>query len=193
VIPVKLELKNFMSYGEQVMPLDFTGMHLACLCGDNGHGKSAILDAITWALWGEARASGDELIRLGTDEMRVTFDFRIGDDLYRVIRGRSKRNSGNVWEIYVSDGSSGWRPITGQGIRDTGRVIQRVLRMDYKTFVNSAYIQQGRADEFTKQTVSDRKKILADILDLTRSLRSWAETSRSWKAKWRARAISSRS
>jgi exonuclease SbcC len=40
--------------------------------------------------------------------------------------------------------------------------------MDYKTFIASAYIQQGRADEFTKQSVADRKKILADILDLSR-------------------------
>lgn len=168
MIPVRLELKNFMSYGENVMPLEFTGMHLACLSGDNGHGKSAILDAITWALWGEARASGDELIRLGTDEMRVTLDFEVGGDLYRVIRGKSKRGAGNMWEVYISDKTSGWRPITGQGIRDTGKVIQRILRMDYKTFINSAYIQQGRADEFTKQSVADRKKILADILDLSR-------------------------
>ena len=194
MIPVRLELKNFMSYGDQVMPLDFTGMRLACLSGDNGNGKSALLDAITWALWGEARASADELVRLGTDEMRVIFDFRLGDDLYRVIRGRSKRSAGNVWEIYIAEGSQepgvrsqnpeeaspnlqseicnlkslDWRPITGQGIRDTGNIIQRILRVDYKTFINSAYIQQGRADEFTKQTVSDRKKILAEILDLSR-------------------------
>ena len=196
MIPIRLELRNFMSYGENVMPLDFTGMHLACLCGDNGHGKSALLDAITWALWGEARASADELIRLGADEMRVVFDFQLGEDLYRVIRARSKRASGNIWEIYVAEGrkssvisdqssvgdtgpanlqsaicnlkSASWKPLTGQGIRDTGRVIQRILRMDYKTFVNSAYIRQGRADEFTKQTVGDRKQILADILDLSR-------------------------
>ena len=168
MIPVRLELRNFMSYGEQVMPLDFTGMRLACLSGDNGNGKSALLDAITWALWGEARASSDELIRLGADEMRVVLDFELGGDLYRVIRGRSKRQSGSVWELYVADESGEFKPITGQGIRDTGRLIERILRMDYKTFINSAYIQQGRADEFTKQTVSDRKKILADILDLSR-------------------------
>lgn len=195
MIPIRLELKNFMSYGESVEPLDFRGMHLACLSGDNGNGKSALLDAITWALWGEARAPADELIRLGSDEMRVIFDFQLGDDLYRVIRGRNKRSAGSsVWEVYVAENPEGaterqgeganselahsptlplshslsWRPITGQGIRDTGRVIQRILRMDYKTFINSAYIQQGRADEFTKNTVADRKKILADILDLSR-------------------------
>ncbi|MHB9126081.1 MAG: AAA family ATPase [Armatimonadota bacterium] len=167
MIPVRLELKNFMSYGEEVTPLEFRGMHLACLSGENGNGKSALLDAITWALWGEARASADELIRLGASEMRVIFDFEIGGNLYRVIRGRAKKSAGNVWEIYVSDGGE-FRSITGQGIRDTGRVIQNILRMDYKTFINSAYIQQGRADEFTKQTVADRKKILGEILDLSR-------------------------
>ncbi len=183
MIPIRLELKNFMSYGENVNPLDLTGVHVACLCGDNGHGKSAILDAITWALWDEARAGSDELIRLGTDEMRVTFDFEMNGDLYRVIRGRSKRSSGNVWELYIAEGydagtrergdagatpALAWRSLTGQGMRDTARQIERILRMDYKTFINSAYIQQGRADEFTKQTVTDRKKILADILDLSR-------------------------
>ncbi len=168
MIPVRLELKNFMSYGEQVAPLDFTGMHLACLSGDNGNGKSAVLDAITWVLWGEARASADQLIRLGTEEMCVTLEFLLGGDLYRVVRGRSKRNSGNIWELYVKDTSGRFKAITGQGIRDTGRTIQKILRMDYKTFINSACIQQGRADEFTKQSVADRKKILADILDLSR-------------------------
>ena len=181
MIPIRLELKNFMSYGENVMPLDLTGVHVACLCGDNGHGKSAILDAITWALWDEARAGSDELIRLGTDEMRVTFDFELNGDLYRVIRGRSKRSSGNVWELHIAENSQSgaptpntehptpsWRSLTGQGMRDTARQIERTLRMDYRTFINSAYIQQGRADEFTKQTVADRKKILADILDLSR-------------------------
>jgi len=182
MIPLRLELRNFMSYGENVTPLDLQGVHVACLSGDNGHGKSALLDAITWALWGEARASSDELIRLGADEMRVVLDFRLGDDLYRIIRGRTRRNGASIWEVYVADGkltegadsrehdlsSVTWRPITGQGIRDTGRIIQRLLRMDYRTFINSAYIQQGKADEFTKQSVTDRKKILADILDLSR-------------------------
>ena len=63
MIPQKLSLRNFMCYREDAPPLDFTGIHLACISGDNGHGKSALLDAITWALWGRARAkTDDELI-----------------------------------------------------------------------------------------------------------------------------------
>ena len=48
MIPRKLSIKNFMCYRDDVPPLDLEGIHLACLCGDNGHGKSALLDSITW-------------------------------------------------------------------------------------------------------------------------------------------------
>ena len=71
MIPISLSLQNFLSYGENVPPLDFSSFHVACISGRNGHGKSALLDAITWALWGEARKSGsdrrpnDGLLRIG--------------------------------------------------------------------------------------------------------------------------------
>jgi len=46
MLPLKLSLRNFMCYRDPD-PLDFSGIHLACLAGDNGHGKSALLDAWT--------------------------------------------------------------------------------------------------------------------------------------------------
>jgi len=68
-----------MCYRENVPPLNFDGIHLACLSGDNGNGKSALIDAMTWALWGQTRAkSDDELIHSGQMEMEVEFDFRVG-------------------------------------------------------------------------------------------------------------------
>jgi exonuclease SbcC len=52
--------------------LDFTGFRIASICGANGSGKSSIIDAITWALWGETRAKKDvELIHQGQDEVQV--------------------------------------------------------------------------------------------------------------------------
>ena len=54
MIPLRLKLENFLSYRDAV-ELDLQGVEVACLCGDNGHGKTALLDAITWALWGGAR------------------------------------------------------------------------------------------------------------------------------------------
>ena len=54
MIPFKLSLSGFLSYQDPV-ELDFTGFELACVSGSNGAGKSSLLDAITWALFGEAR------------------------------------------------------------------------------------------------------------------------------------------
>jgi len=47
MIPIKLTMRNFMPYRENVPTLDFTGIHLVSICGDNGNGKSAIIDAMT--------------------------------------------------------------------------------------------------------------------------------------------------
>ena len=55
MIPLKLQIKNFLSYGSEIQTIDFGHYNLICLSGKNGHGKSAMLDAITWALWGQAR------------------------------------------------------------------------------------------------------------------------------------------
>jgi len=175
MIPIRLELKNFMSYGADVPAIDFSGMHTLCLSGENGHGKSALLDAITWSLWGESRAGKnkhDELVRIGADEMSVHFTFEMGGQRYRVVRKRSKKAGGNVWQLQGETPDqglgTGWHPLTGNTDRDTEAAVQKLLRMSYDTFLNSAYLRQGQADQFVKQTPGKRKEILADILDLSR-------------------------
>lgn len=174
MIPLSLSLRNFMSYGDEHAALDFTGLHLVALTGDNGNGKSALLDAITYALWGKTRASGsqvsseDDLVRLGADEMEITFSFQIGEDVYRVNRKRNRRTRTGDWQVELRDTAGTWRSVSGTGMRETERQLRRILRMEYETFLNSAYIQQGHADEFTRQKPDARKRILADILDLTR-------------------------
>jgi exonuclease SbcC len=167
MIPLKLQLRNFMCYREPE-PLDFSGIHLACLAGDNGHGKSALLDAITWALWGKARAKhDDELIHLGQKEMEVEFEFALGENHYRIIRKRDSRGRGqSSLELQVRDGEF-FRPLTEPTIRQTQDRINRILRMDYDTFINSAFLLQGRADEFTTKPPAERKRILGDILGLS--------------------------
>ena len=87
MIPLRLSVKNFLSYRDNAPTLDLEGVHVACLCGENGHGKSALLDAITWALWGHARARVQEdLIFQGESEMQVDLEFQVGDGRYRVSR-----------------------------------------------------------------------------------------------------------
>ena len=95
MIPQTLALTNFMCYRQT--KLDFAGIHVACLAGENGAGKSALLDAITWALWGRSRAKRDEeLIYLGEDEMAVEFTFGLGEQTYRVLRRRKAGKRGGV-------------------------------------------------------------------------------------------------
>jgi len=167
MIPLKLTLRNFMCYREDVPPLDFRGIHLVCLAGGNGHGKSALLDAMTWALWGKARARhDDELIHMGQSEMEVEFEFALGDNRYRVIRKRDSKGRGrSALEFQILDNDR-YRSITESTLRATQARIIDTLRMDYDTFINSAFLLQGRADEFTIKTPAERKRVLGEILGL---------------------------
>jgi exonuclease SbcC len=168
MIPVRLKVRNFLCYRDNVPALDFAGIHVACLSGANGHGKSALLDAITWALWGKARARQDDaLIHQGQTDMDVEFDFLMDGHLYRIIRKRSAKGRGqSALEFRVEDGER-FRVLTEETMRATQARINSVLRMDYDTFINSAFLVQGRADEFTVKSPADRKQVLADILGLS--------------------------
>ena len=170
MIPVKLALKNFMCYREDVPPLYFESFQVACLCGDNGNGKSALLDAITWALWGKARAkSDDDLISMGEREMEVEFEFDVGQNRYRVLRKRTrsslKRPGQPLLDLQVET-PGGFTPIPGNTVSETQQKIVEILRMEYETFINSALLLQGRADEFSTKAPGKRKEVLGNILDL---------------------------
>lgn len=167
MIPIRLELKNFLPY-RAPDPVRFDGIHLACLTGPNGAGKSSLLDAITWALWGKARAKrDDELIHLGQGEMYVQLDFDQEGVLYRVVRRRAggKRGTGTL-DLYVLQEDNRPTLISEPSMNATQKKINHLLRLDYDTFVHSAFLQQGKADAFTTQPPAKRKQILADILGL---------------------------
>ncbi|AZF90183.1 MAG: DNA repair exonuclease SbcCD ATPase subunit [Phage 5P_2] len=166
MIPQNLSLHNFTSFSEA--NIDFSQVSIACLSGPNGAGKSSILDAILFALYGRTeRADGaDDLVRRGTQDMSVELTFMLNGQQYRVTRVRSLTGRGkSVMELAVW-GESGWQPMTGKTIKETEAALQALLRMDYKTFISSVMILQGRADEFTRATPAERKTILGQILGL---------------------------
>jgi len=154
-----------MTYREAM--LDFQGIHLAALTGENGAGKSTLLDAITWAVWGKGRAKqDDEFIRLGQTEMEVEYTFGLNNNVYRIIRKRDAGKKGRSSLSFQVEDAGGWRTLTETNLRATERKISQVLRLDYDTFINSAFLLQGRADEFTTKRPAQRKQILSDILGL---------------------------
>jgi exonuclease SbcC len=171
MIPIRLALRNFMPYRDKVPPLYFNGIHTACIAGDNGNGKSALIDAMTWALWGKTRAkSDDDLIHQGQSETEVEFDFAVGGQAYRIIRkhSRPKRRAGSGKTILdfqiAADG--GFKSISADSVTQTQQNIIDTLHMDYTTFINSAFLRQGHADEFTNQPPNKRKEVLGNILGL---------------------------
>ncbi len=164
MIPIRLYLSGFLSYQDPV-ELDFTAFDLACISGSNGAGKSSLLDAITWALFGRARRRDDTIINSHSQQAEVIFDFRYEGNLYRVQRLKPREKT-SMLEFFICTVDGEWRPMTGNSVRETENRLQSTLRMDYDTFTNASFFLQGRADQFAQQGPAERKKVLSNILGL---------------------------
>lgn len=166
MIPIHLHIAGFLSYRDPV-DLDFTLLDLACISGHNGAGKSSLLDAFTWSLFGEARGKGVDVLNLSADvkEAEVALIFQYEGNRYRVQR-TLPRNKSTVLEFQVLDHSSQWRPLTEKSTRETQNRIEQTLQLDYETFINASFFLQGKADQFTQKKASERKTILSSILGL---------------------------
>jgi DNA repair protein SbcC/Rad50 len=175
MIPHQLQIKNFLSYGPETQTIDFSNYHLICLSGKNGHGKSAMLDAITWAIWGQARKSSGNskpdagLLHLGQKHMMVILEFEVNGQHYRVRREflntASKPFATLDFGVKNSDGKLS--ALTDKTIKDTQEKIERTIGITYESFTNSTFLRQGQSNEFSKKSPKERKEILAQILQLS--------------------------
>lgn len=165
MIPIKLTITGFLSYRDTT-ELDFTAFDLACISGSNGAGKSSLLDAFTWALFGQARKRDDSVINLQSSLAEVALVFEYEGNTYRVQRTLPKGKTTRL-EFQIREPQAGkWKVLTGETLRNTQDTIEHTLRLDYETFVNASFFLQGKADQFTQQRASDRKRILGSILGL---------------------------
>lgn len=170
MIPLKLTLKNFMSYSEYET-MDFTRFHVAVIIGQNGNGKSSLWDAITWCIWGRARgldAAGrgsDDLIRIGADEMEVEFLFKIDNTKYRILR-KKKRNSNSILEFNIINDDGTLKSLTQEKIEDTKEKIENTIMLDYDTFVSSSFMPQNKSGFFSEADPTKRKQIFSEVLGL---------------------------
>jgi DNA repair protein SbcC/Rad50 len=176
MIPLKLELTHFLSYRETAV-LDFNSIHLACISGANGAGKSSILDGMTWVLFGNSRSkSDDDLVNRvsavdgASAEVRLTFDLE--GSIYRITRRRRPAKS-SMLELQIATAFDDqqqvnkWKTLSESKIRETQEAIETLLRMNYDTFINASFLLQGKADEFTTKSPNRRKEILADLLGVS--------------------------
>ena len=163
MIPISLKISGFLSYRAPV-ELDFTEFSLACISGHNGAGKSSLLDAITWSLFGQARKRDDSLVNLQSKAAEVIYTFDYEGNRYRIQRVMP-RGGKKLLEFQVDDDGL-WRPLTEATMRSTQERIEQTLRLDYATFINAAFFLQGKADQFTQQNAGQRKETLGSILGL---------------------------
>lgn len=149
--------------------LDFREIDLAGISGRNMAGKSTLIEAFRYALFGRGRydngekALPDKLIREGTGEMEVALTFAVeGHPVHRVIRGRSKST---MLELQVQAGDR-WDSLTGATLADTQRLIDKLTGMDDRAFTSTCCFLQGQADKFSSMGSTERKKMLQDLLGL---------------------------
>ncbi len=166
MIPVELQINGFLSY-QEAASIDFSAFDLACISGSNGAGKSSLLDAITWVLFGNARRNDDSIINTRSDAARVSLVFQYEGEMYRVERQKFRNKTGTL-EFTIRTENGDWNVLTGESMRSTEARICDTLRMDYDTFINASFFLQGKADQFAQQKPADRKRILGSILGLER-------------------------
>lgn len=181
MIPLKLYIKNFLSYGSDVQEINFEPYKVIFLVGKNGHGKSALLEAITWSIWGQARKDqscikpDDGLIKIGANYMSVEIDLKVGSNIYKIKREFLKRNlkGQSLLNLYILEdvdtygtGNQSFINITEKTIQMTQQKINSILMLTYESFINSCFIRQGQSNEFSKKNAKERKQILCSILNI---------------------------
>ena len=172
VRPLKLSLSGFTCFKEP-LELDFAGLELFAIIGQTGAGKSSILDAITYALFGETSRLGSKgleaLVSLGASSMYAVLEFEASDGrCYRVSRVRSKRASEKALRFELMEGSRVSTVAEGVKIKDVENAIVRVVGLDFAGFTRAILLPQGEFDRFLRGNAADRRNLLKGLLGLER-------------------------
>jgi exonuclease SbcC len=165
VRPLRLELKGFTSFRDEQV-IDFSGLELFAIAGPTGAGKSSILDAMTYSLYGCVERVGHEcqqLISQGLPTMAVTLEFAIGEETYQVFRRTYRKAPTDVLLSIAKDG--GWKPLASKVKEVTAR-IEEVIGLDYEGFTRAVLLPQNKFDQFLAGDATVRRRILTDLLGL---------------------------
>ena len=150
VIPTRLRLEGFLGYTDQT--LDLKNVHVAAITGPVGAGKTSIIEAMSFAIWGEHRAETlDELIHDGCDRTRVSLVF---DDGTTITRERARGRNGT---LSLSRGDD---TLTGHTSDDTQRTIDGLVGMSYDEALAGPLMVQSAAGSFMDLSPKDRKALL---------------------------------
>jgi exonuclease SbcC len=167
VRPLSLAIEGFTAFRDR-QEVDFAPLELFVITGPTGAGKTSILDAISFALYGEVPRIGStrgtaDVISLGTDRATVEFDFEVaGERPHRIVR-RISRRTGQAVTFERQEGED-WVPASTGGVTDTNRHIQELVGLDFDGFTRAVILPQGEFHRFLKGDVSERRKVLFSLL-----------------------------
>jgi exonuclease SbcC len=172
--PLKLTIKDFCGHSNS--EIDFDNFNCALITGkirgnergSNGAGKSTIFAAIRFVLFNQTDYSSlDKIIRKTTNKCIVSLDFisSFDNETYRIIRSRNIKTGSDV-RLFRKENDD-WTDLTARTNSQTEQEIQKIIKINYKTFCNSAFFGQMDLTGLASSTPSARKKILKEILDLS--------------------------
>lgn len=176
MIPVRVYVENFLCHARQEFVFD--GHPVWLLHGPNGVGKSAVFDAMVYALFDESdRREGcgtrvADLVRYGASSMRVEFDFEYRGRRYRVWRTRSRGGQPRQGVGEFVNGEPAPRPVRDvNGSRELSAWVRATLGLTYDAFVSAVLLRQGAAERLIDADRDARRNLFRGIIDLEPYLR----------------------
>ena len=164
--PLRLELEGFTAYREYTV-LDFEGADLFVLTGPTGSGKSSVIDALTFALYGSvARYQNPNLVHpvisQGKLEARVRFDFAVEDRNYTAVRIVRKNARGGATTKEARLESEGH--VLAGSADEVSRKVREVLGLNFDQFITCVVLPQGEFARFLHEKPADRQDLLTKLL-----------------------------
>lgn len=166
----KLHLKNFKSYKNSKIEFN---KGISIIVGENGAGKSSILEGISFALFKQHRARKiDELVRNGSNgDMSVELEFTSNGKDYKIIR--EKTSTGIQSSLLTKTTAKGDYMALCMGEKEVNTQMNSILAIDSDLFLNAIYIRQGEIAELVNKTPAEKKKLIAKLLGLDSLEKAW--------------------
>ena len=158
----KIRWKNFLSTGNNFTEVDICKNKTNLIVGENGAGKSTILDALTFSLFGKPfrKINKPMLVNsINEKDCLTEIEFSIGKNDYKVIRGIKP----NVFEVYCNDQLWNQESTT---VDQQKNLEQNILKMNYKSFTQIVVLGSSTFVPFMRLPVVQRREIIEDILDI---------------------------